>query len=102
MHRSSLLLQKNCSLSYCSLSFGVVLLNHAQHAILESLSTQRVWHGACTGVLLCSDMSFPNLSQINVLPISHAYPALIQYTSSKKLCLITQEMAVNRTFAHMT
>ena len=37
----------------------------------------------------------------NVLSISQAYLALMQYTSSKKLCLIW-EMVLNRTFAHMT
>ena len=72
MHRSSLLLQK-------LLSF---LLQSFWRSFAQPCSTCYSWKSkytkgvatAHTQVYYCvlSDMSFPNLSQINVLPISHA------------------------------
>ena len=37
--------------------FGVILLNHVQHAILKGLTTQSVWHGACAAACCQETMS---------------------------------------------
>ena len=79
------------------------------HCFAQPCSTWHSWKSKYTnGVAWCmhrcitalqgvlSDKVFSPLQ--NVLSISQAYSALMQYTSSKKLCLIW-EMAVNREIA---